>query len=418
MHYSSGGRYPQGGGALSFFSPFSTFTEKIGGEPMNPLGGAKRLYARMMAGVLFLLLACGTGLAAEARSTADTVAELERLLKTGKFSFEEGRTVNEALASMRSLQKLKDRQEQRKDAESTLRRLLCEAADADASDRGAAITAARYLLYLGEADAALKYINRARPASGDDIEWPLLCARAYLQLGDFEKAAGMSTRVDGLLQGRSQLILSKPVPVEQVTGYRLYVPREAKKFSGADMLTLYVEISGAKFSAVTGGSRCCLDFGLELRDELQTPIDRNENYGRYDPVYNGAVRDLHATIYYRLPEKIEPGKYVLIIRCTDSLNNNTVAQTEFPVVVVADARPQVPDKAKADAAMIQKKVESGKADELFDDFTEEKQRKELEKKLKAKQEQQDTDAAKTEAQKLGLQMQIEQSKRSGKAVGE
>lgn len=374
---------------------------------------ARRIWTER-GGWLGLLLAVALTVGArggEARTTADTAADLQRMINSKQLSFEQVRALNETLELLKAAQRSADRTQQKSEAEQTLRRLLLEQADAEQGNRTAAINAARFLLYLGEADAALRYILRARPASADDVEWPLLCTRAYLQLGDFEKAALASARADGLLQGRSQLQLSKPVAVDQVTGYRLYAPAQNKRPAAGDMLTLYVEISGAKFLPVSDGSRCCLDFALELRDELQNVQDSSENYGRYDPVFAGPVRDLNATIYYRLPEKLTPGKYVLIIRCTDTLSGNAVASTEYGFALVSAGRPEVPAKVEAKREAIMQQALSGNMDRLNKEYLSDDPLEDLEKKAKELE-----GTGQTEAQKMGLKMKMEQSKRTGGAL--
>lgn len=361
------------------------------------------------------LLSVGFLTAGETRNAADTLSELEKLTKSNKLSYEELRTVRESLENIRAAQKLRDRQTQRKEAEVTLQKLLCEAADASPSDRISNLAAARLLLSQGQADIALKYLTHAQAASTDDIEWPLLCTQAYIQLGDFEKAAIYSAQVDSLLQNRSVLQLSKPILVDEVTGYRLYTPAKSVKIASGDRLTLYVEISGAKFSPAAGGARCTLDFSLELRDAFQNVIDSNENYGRYDPIYNGPVRDLHATIYYRLPDHLDPGRYVLLLRCRDALGQDTKAQTEYTLTIGAAAgRPTVPgdteEAAKAKAVRYVEQMQSGKLTDLIKEIQDPDANpvKVLDTPAKIKEP--------TEAQKMGQKLLLDQSTRAGDAV--
>lgn len=346
---------------------------------------------------------------ARKRSTEDTLAQLERLARSGKLSFEELKAVNETMARLREALRERSRGEEEGYFLKELRTLLTDKADKERANRLAALEAARFLLYAGEADQALKYLMQARPASQEDIEWPLLATRAYLQLGDYARAAIMAERVEGLLKQRSPLLLSVPVAASQVMGYRMFQEETNTRFKPSDMLTLYLEINGAKFiNAPGGGARCSLDFGLELRDQLQNVLDLNDNYGKYDPAYNGEVRDLHATIYYRIPASLDPGQYTLVIRCRDEFAKGAEAQVEY-VFSIEGARLAVPrndeqEKDRLRAAQLQQQLQSGKTPDLVDPLADLTDLLDTGEKKK--------EPAK-DLMKHGLEMMLDQSKRAG-----
>lgn len=348
---------------------------------------------------------------ARGRSKEDTLAALERLARSGKLSFEELKAVNETMARLREALRERSRGEDETYHLRELRALLTAKADGERNNRLAALEAARFLLYTGEADQALKYLMQAKPASQEDMEWPLLATRAYLQLGDYARAAIMAERVEGLLKQRSPLLLSIPVAASQVMGYRMFQEEASTRFKPSDMLTLYIEINGAKFiSSPGGGARCSLDFGLELRDQLQNVIDLNDNYGKYDPTFNGEVRDLHATIYYRIPANLDPGEYALVIRCRDGFSKGTETQVEY-VFKVEGARLAVPqddeqERARLRAAQLQQKLQSGKSADLADPLAD------IADLLEPKDGDKKKEPTK-DLMKQGLDIMLDQSKRAG-----
>lgn len=354
---------------------------------------------------------------AGARSTTEALAGLELLARSGKLSFEELKAVTETMARLREAMRERTRTEEESYLIEKLRTQLINKADSDKNNRLAALEAARFLLYNGDADKSLKYLLQAKPASQEDIEWPLLATRAYMQLGDYSRAAIFSERVENLLRQRNPLLLSNPIAVSQVTAFRLYQKVESNRFKPSDMLTLYIEISGAKFiNSPGGGARCSLEFGLELRDQLQNPLDLNENYGKYDPVYVGEVRDLHATIYYRIPANLDPGEYTLIIYCRDEFNSGVKTQTEFVFNVAGGTRLPVPqdqaqEKARLRAAKIQQKISQNKAGDLLDSFGTDDDYDDLLNDASSKKKN-----VSKELIKNGMEMLLDQSRRAGDLI--
>lgn len=297
------------------------------------------------------------------RTLQDTLEGLERLVKVGRLSFEQQRDVNEAIADLRRQMIKKSLSEEEAEYIGRLRELMIEKANAEQKNRQAQLSAARFLLFGCEPDLALRYLSTAKPGSDQDLEWRQLVTAAYIQLGDFKRAASFSGEVDALLKERTPLVLSTPVAVSSVTAYRLYQPRGPSGIKPGENLILYLEVGGAEFKEFKKTDyRCNLEFSLELRDDLQRVVDRNENYGSYNPSYVGAVRDLHATLYYRVPANLAKGKYCLIVAARD-VYANTVSEADFYFQVGATGGPVIPKKLqtekKVDAALYLGKDGSG-----------------------------------------------------------
>ncbi len=373
------------------------------------------LFKRFFSVVVFFCVISGFALygADQQRTAQDTLVELERMSRSSRLSFDELRTLNETIARMRESMRKRSRTELEQEYINDLKKVLIDKYNSNEKDRMALFSLVRYLIYMDEAEEALKYFRTSNPSSKDDLQWRMIALEIYIQLGDYARASFFSNEIDGLLSRRNPLNMSKPVAVSQVTAYRLYTPRENKTIKPGDMLTLYIEIDGAKFVESKDSARCSLDFGLELRDQLQNVIDRNDNYGRYDPVYAGKVNDLHATIYYRVPGNLDSGNYVLVINCRDNYAENAKAQVFYPfsvgsTVVVADNEKQKKTAAKAE--LLKSKLLSGSGKDLLEDLN---SFEDLDLDATKKDKKKDTKDLNEDLQKMGLDMKLDRAKRTG-----
>ncbi len=308
---------------------------------------------RRITGVAFLvilLLAAGAVRGDDAgsgRSLEDTLLGLQSLARQKNLNFQQMRDLNEAIARLQSQLQKKSLSDEEKEVAGKLKELITLKAESDPRNRRAQLTAARYFSLFGEPFVALGFLRNTQASSAEDIEWPLLACTIYIQLGDYAKAAIYAGAVDKLLSEQTPLALSEPIHVDQVQAYRLYTPYSGGTPKPGDTLILYIEVDGARFRMQQQGMYgCSLDFSLELRDELQNIIERQDNYGRYAPEYNGPIDDLHATIYYRIPQGLEGGNYTLIITCKDTYGDAT-AETDFVFTLNGKKRLRIPERTAA-----------------------------------------------------------------------
>ena len=291
---------------------------------------------RRLTAIFIMCIALGfawTGSAAEpaasGRTLEDTLLGLQKIARQGNLSFQQMRDLNEAIARLQSQMQKKSLSQEEQEVAAKLEELVVLRAESEPNNRLAQLTAAKVLSLLGDPVRALGFLRNTSANSSEDIQWPLLASSIYLQLGDYSKAAVYAKEVDQLLGKQTPLALSVPVQVDQVQAYRLYTPYSGGIPKSGDTLILYIEVAGARFKVQQHGMYACnLEFALELRDELQNVIERQDNYGKYAPEYNGPIADLHATIYYRIPPGLEGGRYTLIITCSDRYGK-TLADTDF-----------------------------------------------------------------------------------------
>ena len=267
-----------------------------------------------------------------------------RISRKGNLSFQQIRDLNEAIAQLQSQLQQKSLSQEEHEVAAKLEELVVMRAESEPKNRLAQLTAAKVLSLLGDPVQALGFLRKTSANSSEDIQWPLLASSIYLQLGDYSKAAIYAKAVDQLLGKQTPLSLSVPVQVDQVQAYRLYTPYSGGIPKPGDTLILYIEVNGARFREQRHGMYACnLEFSLELRDELQNVIEKQDNYGRYAPEYNGPIQDLHATIYYRIPPELEGGRYTLIITCTDRYGK-AAADTDFVFDIGGRKRIRIPEQ--------------------------------------------------------------------------
>ncbi len=191
-----------------------------------------------------------------------------------------------------------------------------------------------FYLLKDEPDRALGYFKDAGAASEQDVFHPLIMAYTYLRLGDYRPATEWMKLAETKFGTYTPLRLSTPVLCSQISGYRLYTPLPATQtISPGDDVLAYIEIDGAAFSKNGTQEACNLQFGLTLRDDLQQTIWSEPSYGTLHDSYQGSIRDLHTMINIHVPNNLVPGRYILLIDCTDQIGNKT-AQTylAFPVL--------------------------------------------------------------------------------------
>ncbi len=333
---------------------------------------------RVKAGLIALLVCfCVIGrlFAADesgSRRLEDTLVGLQKIARQGNLSFQEMRDLNEAIARLQAQLQKKSLSQEEQEVADKFKELVVMKAESNEDNRLAQLNAAKVLLLLGDPINALSFLRKTSPNSSEDIQWPELASSIYLQLGDYSKAAIYAAKVSKLLSKQTPLALSAPVRVDKVQSYRLYTPYSGGLPKPGDTLILYIEVNGARFQQQQHGTYACnLDFALELRDELQNVIERQDNYGRYAPEYNGPIEDLHATIYYRIPPGLEGGSYTLIVTCTDRYGK-AIADTDYVFTIGGKKRLSIPaqqltdTRVKPDADMLLQKAQSGDFSDVID----------------------------------------------------
>ena len=319
----------------------------------------KRIYEFLSLLVILALLCLQHNMADDAgessRDLEDTLIGLQKIARSSGLPFERIRDVNDAISRLQSQLQQKSLTEEEKEVARKFKELVILKAQNDERNRYNQLMAVRVLLNLGEPLEALNFFKNTQSASTDDIEWPLLALQIFLQLGDYSKAAIYASTIDKLLGKRTPLTLSTPVHVDQVQSYRLYTPYSGGDLKAGETLILYIEVNGARFKIQQQGVYSCnLQFALELRDELQNVIERQDNYGSYTPEYNGPIRDLHATIYYRIPPGLQAGDYTLIVKCADAYGQ-AWAESDFLFSLGGKKRIRIPQETKTAGSLREEK---------------------------------------------------------------
>jgi hypothetical protein len=199
-------------------------------------------------------------------------------------------------------------------------------------NRPLALLYARYLLFMDAAPEARDVLEKIHPASGGDAAWLLTMANACVQLGDLTQARLYTERVNEALWQDTALALAAPVPALAVGGYRAYEVDPRREFSPGALINFYVEISGAQFQTHGNAWQCALTFAWELRDRNGNLVAQEPHYGRYDPTFTGAVRDLHATLAFSVPETLASATYTLRFFCEDE-NGGQKCQVDYALTI-------------------------------------------------------------------------------------
>lgn len=204
-------------------------------------------------------------------------------------------------------------------------RLLTELQKRVAASRASRLsreTLAMYQIFLDDPENALETLRKTGPASGRDIYHPLRLAYTYLRLGDYEKGYDALQRVESLLSGHLPLTLTKPVLCESITAYRIYDPRPDLPIRAGERTFVYVEVQGAGFRQQSPDEAACnIQFGLEIRNELQTVVWEEPDYGSWAQTYRGRVSEIHVSVTFRIPNTLQPGRHYLIINAHDRISD-------------------------------------------------------------------------------------------------
>lgn len=239
-----------------------------------------------------------------------------------------------------------------------LRGELERARAAQPNNRALGLLLVRYLAFLDDYPAARDLMEKLRPASAADVAWPLGMADISLQLGDERRALAYASQTVSLLQAGAGFALSAPVAVTEVSGYRLYARDPRAAFAPGGDLLLYVEIDGARLQTRGSVWECQLDFGLELLDSAGGVCDKNLEYGRYEQAYAGRVREIHASVNYRVPVGLKAGRYTLRLYCRDRVAGAAAhADFAFDVSGVAERRADLKQERKVDADLYKRALE-------------------------------------------------------------
>lgn len=242
-----------------------------------------------------------------------------------------------------------------------LRGELERARAAEPNNRALGLVLVRYLAFLDDYPAARDLMEKLRPASAADVAWPLGMADISLQLGDERRALAYASQTVSLLQAGAGFALSAPVAATEVSGYRLYARDPRAAFAPGSDLLLYVEIDGARLQTRGNAWECQLDFGLELLDSAGGVCDKNLEYGRYEQAYAGRVREIHASVNYRVPDGLKAGRYTLRLYCRDRVAD-VAAHADFAFTVAGGAgagepRRDLKQERKVDADLYKRALE-------------------------------------------------------------
>lgn len=258
---------------------------------------------------------------APARVTPEDIAFIERLIARRVTAGQAGSLEVERLQRIRDLLKRPAAAAPQEDPPATstspktelLEILRKNVADSEAS-RHSVESLVMYHLFLDEPDKALKLLKNTGPAGARDLYHPLRLAYTYLRLGDYTNGNAALTKLNLLLADRLPLRLSEPILCDKITAFRVYEPKPRKPHRPGERSFVYVEIAGVEFKKQADGTvGCNLNFGLELRDDLQTVVWSEPDYGAYSPTFQGPVDAVHASITFWLPNNLRDGRYHLVI---------------------------------------------------------------------------------------------------------
>ncbi len=196
-----------------------------------------------------------------------------------------------------------------------LERLEREAA---AGGRAAQRSLALYYLFLNEPEKALSQWRQMGRATDHDLSYVLISSYLEFALGEYNAGRDHLEEALRFMETRSSLALSTPVFCDTVAGYRIYAQRQTSAVKPGEDVLLYVEVEGADFTnAPDGGAECKIMFGLKLRDDNQSVVWAEPNYGEYAPTFAGPIRDLHAALTWRVPNDLSPGRYHLTVEAVE-----------------------------------------------------------------------------------------------------
>lgn len=197
----------------------------------------------------------------------------------------------------------------------TLERLEAEAKK---GGRAAQRTLALYYMYLNEPEKALQEWRRMGRATDYDIQYLLIAAYLEFALGEYNTGRDNLERALRFMDTRTSLSLSTPVLCQTIAGYRVYIPMPAGDILPGQEVLVYTEVEGAVFKdSQDGGAECDIMFGLRLKNESQSTLWAEPNYGAYAPVFAGPIRDLHVALTWRVPNDLPPGRYHLFVEAVE-----------------------------------------------------------------------------------------------------
>lgn len=252
---------------------------------------------------------------------------LRRHLEAGHFTREERVRLYSLLPRLSSLDKPADAAaltdgQILKEAERRLERAVDK-------DDGPALRKrlAAFYLFADAPDKSLETLREMPPVEADekDLILPMLMARTYLGLGDYAKTSVFLDRVARRIQSRVPLQVSTPILCTGVRGFRLYTPREGGALLPAEDVYLYAELAGVTFRRDPKGdeARFSLHIGLSLRNDFQQEVWSEPDHGDLSESFRGPLRDMHIVVGFRVPHTLTPGRYHLILTCTDKFSGKT-----------------------------------------------------------------------------------------------
>ncbi|MHC4870888.1 MAG: tetratricopeptide repeat protein [Planctomycetota bacterium] len=199
-----------------------------------------------------------------------------------------------------------------------LKNLLREYVAKNHRKRDPRIELAKFYIFEKDPEKALRHLERMGAASDKDIFWPLLTAYCHLELGDFSKASKMLIKVDECLDKFLPLKIKRALFCESIRQHGQYLPLKTIDIKAGKAIWIYLDITGATFSEKGPGQlKLHLNFGIELRDELQRTLWHTDNYSTITPIYQHPVKEVFAGLDYVIPEDLKDGKYTLIITAAD-----------------------------------------------------------------------------------------------------
>jgi hypothetical protein len=254
-------------------------------------------------------------------------------LATEDLGADEQRLAGQVAERLRGVAPTPTEQADRETVEERLRELLQSRVASAPDERGPRLDLARFYLYRHQPDLAVRHLERAGPASEDDVFWPLLATYTYLQLGEH--------RVGGRFLSLSNLAVARLLPLrvrralfcQRIRGLGKYEPRPEGSLRSGEAVLVYLELLGVSFRKEGKlDYRLDLTIDLAVRNEVQATVWSRPNYCNFPFPYQHPVGEVFGGFDLIVPEQLPAGKYLLVIDIRDN-EGGQEATADIPFTV-------------------------------------------------------------------------------------
>ncbi|MBN1257420.1 MAG: hypothetical protein JXA52_06910 [Planctomycetes bacterium] len=249
---------------------------------------------------------------------------LEARSQSQNLASDEKRIIATAKKHLEGTKQTPIKKANQEELEERLKQLLRNEVASSPKARQPRMNLALFYLYSNQPEKAIKHLETAGAGSEDDVFWPLLGAYTYLRLGDHKAAAIFLDRARQAASTLMPLQIQRALFCSEFRTLGQYTPRPSEIFKPGESTDIYVNIIGSRFKQL-GENKYLVDlsFDIEIRDELQQVVWRQDNYGGFSCEYQHPVHDGFCDIVFIMPETLAPGNYVLMLTCLDRLSERS-----------------------------------------------------------------------------------------------